>query len=232
MSDRKYPFSAGSNSSESRIEKVLKDLERMVQLGNEAQTALTELRTKGHYDKPVVFLEDRYSCTSLNTSLSSASVTEMSFPKYIEPVIRMDLTQYGLELQYPRQKSAGGHPLMEYYVYMRKPDGTSPVQLGKLRVNKNTTSFTSMSSHRAGTYEITKRCKTLEATLQRVVECQALWCVASEMAKHMVTSKQLETQVGVDLLKKLNEELKTGGHVVRLLQDIVRGLFVEGVMEM
>ncbi len=230
-----------NTSNVKAITEAVEGLRRMVALGKASEEALQSLEQNHHYNKIVGWA----------TSGTHPAIRFSRFPRY-QPISRDDmpnLADLRLDLTTGYRSQYGGHkcdeyPVRlcgEYYIYHKdeslsmEPIGNGDgVVIGKLRVNKNTISWIQNGRY---TFPVTEKRKTVEATIARVrASYGAIEAVANTIGEWIIVadSKREESfclnQKAKDLKRMAPKWLIKDGHVLRMLEDIVRASWIEGVM--
>lgn len=238
MEDRP-PYVVNDSSSPDKIRRAVENLKKMAKLGKKAEEALAALERHGCYDHVVTWIEGADS--------NSPCVRRGRFPSYRTPLLSDIPDLNGLSLHLGGKNSAaqyGGHPCIEYNISLRGESlvwrKAGPVQapiegdpyIGALRIGKRAVSYVS-----AGASTITEKKATLEATLARIQSCDAIEPLACTVARWVVRVDDRFShnfrlnQHGKDLLERLPGWLTSGGHCVRMLEDIVKAAWVESIMD-
>jgi hypothetical protein len=237
MTERKYPFVVGNNSSELAVEQAVEGLRRTVELGKKAQAALDGLERDGRWDKTVVWVAQGSSQYMV--------LTRGKFPPH-RPVSRDDLpSMESLAFVFGKgvKESYGGHAGTCYPVWIQGQGVVDaggellhrqivcPNPVASLRVSARAISYISNSS----AWPVTVKLKGFDSMLAKVGRQEStIERVAADVSHHLVTvaGNQKEfTQPGADLFKMAREWLVQDGHALRMLEDAVRALCVMGVMD-
>lgn len=238
MTERKYPFVVGNNSTEAGIEQAVEGLRRTVELGKKAQEALDGLERDGHWDETVIWV------------MTSSGLMRGKFPTH-RPVSRADLPDLGslaFVLGKGEKDSCGGHSGTSYPLTIqgtgvvdvqgelrpRQIDCLNPVAF--LRVSARVISYVVGPSDSA--YPVTVKLKGFDSMLARISRNEStIVKVAVNVSRHLVVAGNQKgsanelTQSGVDLFKLAREWMVQEGHALRMLEGAVKALCVMGIMD-
>lgn len=236
---RKYPFVVNNSSNEVMIAKAVTGLHAMVELGAKAQAALDALEREGHYDKKVVWAElNDYDKGRLPT------LRKGRFPAFVS-VSREDLacmSTLSLSLGNGTKGQYGGHPCVEHILVLSgqgvcdvkgklEPHEIRGTTIGSLRVSGRVISFLEGNS----AWQVTTRMKKLEPMIEKAeIARDAQSRMAMNMKRIVVchaSDQQEFSQRGADLFRNVEDWLMEGGHVKRMLVDVLKALHVLMVME-
>ncbi len=235
---RELPFVVGNDADPDKAKRVLEGLKRMAELGKKAEEALAALERDGRYDHVVVWVEGEDHSMHLNRN---------KLPAY-KPISIEDapmMAGLSLVLGSGTKTRYGGHECSEHPLYLRGEcivfyRGSGPrieqmgeqCQVGTLQVSKRAVLY--MTSRCGAAYLVTERKASTEAMLAHIAKCSARYFLASECALHLVRTPKYKTsldQKHTDLRGAIPNWLVEGGHVVRLLEDAVRAVWIDNVME-
>ena len=235
---RKFPFVVNNNSNEVAIEKAVVGLRNMVELGRRAQVALDALERDGYYDKNVIWAENT------NYDKNYPSLRKGKFPAFVR-TSREDLacmSTLSLSLGNGARSQYGGHSCVEYVVILSgegvcdvkgqlRPNEIRGIVVGTLRVSGKTISWVEGNS----AWKITTRMRKIEPMLEKAKTARDVMhrmslCMRNAVVGHANDQAEF-TQRGGDLFKNVSDWLVDGGHVERMLLDILRAYHVLSVME-
>lgn len=240
MVDEERPsFVVGIDSNPNLAREAIEGLKKMVAAGEAAREALEALEKDGCCNRKVRWIGGSDDLPTLRCN---------RFPKY-KPISPEDLpvmADLALHLMKGHKTAYGGHPCREYPLVLhgdcihslktglvrQRLDGgvDGGVLVGTLRVSKLAVSWL---SHKNTAYSVTKKCRTLDATISRVARCEALDALGGVIGDCIVVRgpKGYLGQKAKDLKEAAGGWLVEQGHVVRMLEHVIRALWVEDVME-
>jgi hypothetical protein len=152
------------------------------------------------------------------------------------------MVDLSLEIQSSHFTQYGGHSCREYPLVLHgdcmrsHKKGLVRVQLdggvlvGTLRVSKVAISW--LSGRSGAAYLVTEKRKTLGAVVGRIARSEALEPLSDVIARYIVVKgpNDYMGQKATDLRKAAGKWLLEQGHTLRMLEHVVRMLWVEGVM--
>lgn len=240
MSERKYPFVVGNDSREYFILQALDGLRLLAQMGREAQEALDGLEKSGSWNRPTFWAQANQYNPKEHPKLK-----RNRFPEYrpVSPDDLPGLADAYLELGRGKRSSYGGHKCVEYSLCLRaigirdvmldtkkKRLVARPVKnlVGFLRVSQKTISYVENSAQKLTTIK-----KDVEAMVREVEKADgAISALSIRVATNMVSCDSNPwTQKGRDLQTAAKIWVKSEGHALRMLQQVIRDLQVKNVMD-
>ncbi len=230
-------YVVGNDSNPTHIRAAVEGLRKMAEMGEKARHALEALERDGHFDRLVHWVD--------GDDKSYRTIKCNRFPRFVE-VSAADmpiLDSLWLELGPAVRTQYGGHGCTEYLLSLRgdrfyqKKDRSlvlqpipNRIRVGTLRVSKRTISYLSSGSKVA--YPVTEKKATVEATMSRISRCNALTPLSEACSNFLVvTGEGLLSQRARDMRAGSCRWMTDGGHAQRMLEDVVRALWIEGVHE-